>query len=98
MTTSQTTDATSEDLVKEVNDTVRGLLAAELDLDLEEIAEITADAVLRELPGADSLHLLRVVAGLERHYGLEFEDEKVFGVTTLAEVMDLIITELSGSS
>jgi acyl carrier protein len=60
-------------------ETVRALIAAELSIDP---ASIGADAVLKELPGADSVRLLRVVAKLERQYDTEFEDDDIFEVVT----------------
>ncbi|GIJ43672.1 hypothetical protein Val02_05580 [Virgisporangium aliadipatigenens] len=68
-------------------DTIRALLADELHL---EPAEITDDDVLGDLPGADSLRLLRVVTRLERHWDVEFSDEEVFGATTFADLVALV--------
>ena len=41
---------------------------------------------LRELPGVESIKLLRIVAKIERAYGVEFEDEVVFRVQTIGEL------------
>jgi acyl carrier protein len=68
--------------------TVRGLVSAELALPDGEIGD---DVPLRELAGADSVKLLRVVAQVERCYDAEFEDEDVFKVRTVNELVDLTI-------
>jgi acyl carrier protein len=39
--------------------------------------------------GADSIHLLRVVAQIERRYEAEFGDEDVFRARTINELTDL---------
>jgi acyl carrier protein len=75
----------------EIIGVARDLIATELSVDGAALKE---DAVLRELPGADSIHLLRVVARMERHYDVQFDDEDVFKVATLAEVADLVINQL----
>lgn len=71
---------------------VREQVAAELGLPVDEIA---ADAVLKQLPGADSVKMLRVVAKVERRYDVEFEDEDIFSVRTAAELAALIESTLA---
>jgi acyl carrier protein len=65
---------------------VRELLGQELKIAPEDIAE---DAVLKELPGADSVRLVRVVSRLERHLDREFDDERVFELSRLDELVAL---------
>jgi acyl carrier protein len=72
----------------EVIDEIRKQLVAELGTDA---GQVGPDTVLRELPGADSVRLLRVVATIERHYDVEFDDEDVFGVSTASELATLVI-------
>jgi acyl carrier protein len=45
---------------------------------------------LSELPGADSVKLVRVVSRLERLYDLEFEDDDVFAVKTADDLVALV--------
>jgi acyl carrier protein len=72
---------------REVADTVRVHLAAELKI---EASAITEDSVLRELPGVDSIQLLRVVSRLEREWDIEFDDEDVFASNTFADLADMV--------
>jgi acyl carrier protein len=65
---------------------VRELLSQELKI---EPADIADDAVLKELPSADSVRLVRVVSRLERHYDREFDDERVFGLSRFDELVAL---------
>ncbi|AUI58410.1 acyl carrier protein [Amycolatopsis sp. BJA-103] len=64
-------------------------------------ADIAADDVLRDLPGADSMKMLRVVSKLERRWDVEFEDEQIFAVKTVDELVELVRKgigdELAGS-
>jgi len=86
MTSSTTTPA--RDQIAEV---VRTNLAQELKT---EPSSITDDGVLKDLPGADSIHLLRVVSRLERHWDVEFNDEDIFSSTTFADLVTLVGTYL----
>ncbi|MCZ7415183.1 acyl carrier protein [Streptomyces sp. WMMC897] len=88
---SQQTEAASAPLKKsDVLDEVRAQTARELGIDADRIAE---DTVLKELPGADSVRLLRVVAQVERVYDVEFEDEDIFAVRTPGELTDLVLAQ-----
>jgi acyl carrier protein len=73
-----------------VLDEVRAQAAKELGVDVAEVSETT---VLKELPGADSVRLLRVVAQIERVYDVEFEDEDIFAVRTPRELTDLVLAQ-----
>lgn len=64
--------------------------AKELGLGIDEIAE---DSVLKQLPGADSVRLLRVVAQIERVYDVEFEDEDIFDVGTPRQLAGLVLAQ-----
>lgn len=64
--------------------------AKELGIGVGEIAE---DSVLKQLPGADSVRLLRVVAQIERVYDVEFEDEAIFDVGTPRQLTDLVLAQ-----
>jgi acyl carrier protein len=55
---------------------------------------IGPDDVLREVPGADSVHLLRVIADVERRWGVELDDEDIFGPITLDDLVTLVCAQL----
>lgn len=91
MTMSQQTDPRSVSLQESaVLDEVRAQTAKELGIDIGGIAENT---VFKQLPGADSVRLLRVVAQIERVYGVEFEDEDIFDVGTPRQLADLVLAQ-----
>ncbi|MEE1753795.1 acyl carrier protein [Streptomyces sp. SP18CS02] len=75
-----------------VLDEIRAQTGKELGLDIE---QVTPDTVLKQLPGADSVRLLRVVAQVERIYDVEFDDEDVFRVRTPKELADLVTAQLA---
>jgi len=58
--------------------------------------EISGTDVLKELPGADSMKLLRVVSKLERQWDIEFDDEAIFSVKTVEELVALVEKHVSG--
>ncbi|WP_062212983.1 acyl carrier protein [Streptomyces sp. NBRC 109706] len=63
------------------------LVAAELEISPSEIA---LTDVLKGLPGADSMKLLRVVSKLERHWDAEFDDEAIFAARTVDDLITLV--------
>lgn len=73
-----------------VLDEVRAETSKELGIDISEIAE---DTVLKQLPGADSVRLLRIVAQIERIHDVEFEDADIFRVTTPGELAQLVVAQ-----
>jgi acyl carrier protein len=83
------TAAPNQDQVAAV---IRELLGHELKITPAEIGD---DAVLKELPGADSVRLVRVVSRLERHWDTEFEDDQVFGLRTFDELVTLTLANLT---
>lgn len=88
---SQQTDPRSSSLQESaVLDEVRAQTAKELGIDVGEIAE---DTVLKQLSGADSVRLLRIVAQIERVYDVEFEDEDIFDVSTPRQLADLVLAQ-----
>jgi acyl carrier protein len=50
-----------------------------------------ADDDLDILPGADSVRLMRVVAVLERRFGMEFDDAEIRRTRTVGEMADLLL-------
>jgi acyl carrier protein len=80
MSVESTTDESVASVVAEY-------LATELKIST---AEIAGDDVLRDLPGADSMKMLRVVSKLERNWDVEFDDEAIFAVKTVDELVALV--------
>jgi acyl carrier protein len=72
---------------EQVASVVAEYLATELKIST---AEIAGDDVLRDLPGADSMKMLRVVSKLERKWDVEFDDEAIFAVKTVDELVALV--------
>lgn len=66
---------------------VRQALADSLSIDATAIAPAER---LHELPGADSVRLLQIIAELERHLGLEFDDEEIFQPHTFEGLVTMV--------
>lgn len=71
----------------EITDTVRAIVAEVLDVPA---AELSTTTDLREVEGADSIKVLRLIARIEREYDVELEDEDVFGVSSIAEITEVV--------
>lgn len=80
--------------IADVTTVVRDYVADELKLDP---GTIDAGSVLKELPGADSVRLLRVVAQLERHYDAEFDDDDIFRARTVGDLAALVARQRGGA-
>jgi acyl carrier protein len=48
--------------------------------------EITPESDLRELPGVESIKLLRVISKVEKRYGVELDDDVIFDSSTIAQI------------
>lgn len=72
-----------EELLTAVTDIVAGQLGRPVD-------EFGPDTDLRTLEGADSVKVLRIIAKIEQRYDIELEDEDVFAVSTIAEVVTVV--------
>ncbi len=88
----QAADPTPLPTISAVVDEIRAQVGRELRLETE---KVEAETVLKNLPGADSVRLLRVVAQVERVYDVEFEDEDVFRVRTPRELAELVVRDLT---
>lgn len=80
--------STSQAEIGDTKDLVRQLLAEELKLEPASIGD-TSD--VRALPGVDSVKIVRVVAKIERSYGLEFDDDDIFQLVTIEDIAELIL-------
>jgi acyl carrier protein len=70
---------------------VREHLAAELDLDIEEITEGTR---FREDLDADSLDLYELVMELEDTYGIRVNEEEAARIMTVSDAVDFVLERL----
>lgn len=61
-------------------------------------SELRADTNLRELPGVESIKVLRIISKLERTYDIELDDDVVFRVKTLGELADAIRQRQGGGA
>jgi acyl carrier protein len=66
-----------------LEDTIRMAVCTELKLPLSRVSNTTN---LRELPGMDSVRVLRIIAKIERAHDVELDDEIVFGVGTVEDI------------
>lgn len=71
----------------EITDTVRSLVSEVLGVSA---AELAVDTDLRGVEGADSVRVLRLIARIEREYDVELEDSDVFGVSSIAEIAEVV--------
>jgi acyl carrier protein len=76
----------------QVAETIRDHMSRELSLDPAEIGD---GDVLKDLPGADSLRLMRLVARLERHWDTEFTDDDIFGAVTFDDLVSAVESGLA---
>lgn len=72
---------------EQIRATVTEIVAAEAKVPVE---ELTPQTDVTKLEGADSVKVLRMVAKIEQKYDIELEDEDVFGVTTIDQVVTVV--------
>ncbi|WP_194820223.1 acyl carrier protein [Nocardia sp. XZ_19_385] len=72
----------------EVTDTVLGMFGTELD------TQVRSQDAISDLSSIDSVRLMRLITQLEDHYGISLDDDAVFTVTTVGDLIDLISTTL----
>lgn len=77
-----------------ITETVRTIVTEVLAVPRTELAD---DTDLREVEGADSIRVLRLIARIEREYDVELEDEDVFGVSTITEIADVVRAALEAT-
>ncbi|MFC8043420.1 acyl carrier protein [Nocardia sp. NPDC057353] len=53
-------------------------------------AGLRPEADLRGMEGVDSVRVLRMVAKIERAFDIEMEDEEVFGLSSLNDVVTVV--------
>ncbi len=70
-----------------VFETIRKLLADQLDIDA---SEITMDSTLLEDLGADSIELVDLVMSVEEEYGIEVPDDAAEGIVTVGDAVRFV--------
>ncbi|HOX52277.1 MAG TPA: phosphopantetheine-binding protein [Fibrobacteria bacterium] len=65
-------------------------------LDDEDI-DFTADALIRDIPEWDSLNNMHIVVRLEKMLGLDFQQSDFEGMTSIQELIDLIVRTKNGA-
>jgi acyl carrier protein len=76
----------------EIVDTVTGIVSKELAIPA---GELTGDRDLRTVEGADSVKVLLIISRIERTYGIEIEDEDVFTISTIDDVVGIVLAALA---
>ncbi len=74
-------------ITTEQTNELRTIILGELGL---EDFEITDSMLVRELPGIESMKVLRIIAKIERQFDVELSDEVVFNIGTFAELVNAI--------
>ena len=70
-----------------VSTTVTEIVAAELGCNVD---TLRPDTDLRAVEGADSIKELRMIAKIEQAYQIELEDDQIFGLATLGQVVAVV--------
>ncbi len=58
--------------------------------------ELSPESDLRELPGVESIKLLRVISKVEKRYGVELDDDVIFDSSTIAQIARAIEAARAG--
>ena len=81
-------------MAESVNDRVRGIIAEQLGVKLE---EVTDTASFIEDLGADSLDTVELVMALEEEFGIEIPDEDAEKMITVGDAMKYIEQKSAGT-
>ncbi|MFD7500876.1 acyl carrier protein [Streptomyces sp. NPDC001700] len=73
----------SADITRTVTEVVAEILGRPVD-------GLSPDADLRGVEGADSIKVVRIIAKIEQTFDIELEDDEIFGVNTIGEVVALV--------
>ncbi|WP_280382540.1 acyl carrier protein [Nocardia wallacei] len=74
----------------QIADTVLAAFRTELD------SEVRPGDSISELSSIDSVKLMRLITRIEDHYDISLDDDTVFTVTTVGDLVDLITTTVAG--
>jgi acyl carrier protein len=79
---------TRQDILKTVAETLADVL------ELDDVA-LTETTTANDVEGWDSINHVRLLIGLERHYGFEFASDEASGLKNVGVLIDLIQTKVS---
>lgn len=71
------------DSLQEIETKLKEIICGELKLDLQ---TTNAKTNLREIPGIESIKILRIIVLIEKHYGVELEDQVIFQAETIGDI------------
>lgn len=60
--------------------------------------QVRPDTELADLPGLDSVKLLRIVTALEGRYDIGIDDERLYGLCLVEDLVHVVESELPGRS
>ena len=75
-----------------VNQAIKDVLQKEFSIAPE---TVTPELVLRDIPGIESLRILRMVVRLEKALGIELPDERIFDVVTAGDLAHVLESEMA---
>lgn len=81
------TSSTSTTTVADITRTVTEVVAEILDRPVD---ALSPDTDLRGVEGADSIKVVRIIAKIEQTFDIELEDDEIFGINTIDEVVALV--------
>lgn len=70
-------------MAPEEQKTLQSIICAELGAAIE----FAPETVIRELPGIESMKVLRIITKVERQFGVEMDDEVVFNMGTYGDLV-----------
>ncbi len=76
----------------EIVSTVTGIVAREIGMPAD---ALTPDLDLRAVEGADSVKVLVMISRIERTYDIEIEDEDVFTLSSINDVVRIVLSALA---
>ncbi len=79
----------------EVLAAIRAIIAQEFRAPLP---DVEAAETLQDIPGMESLRILRAVARVEKQFGVELSDEAVFTLRTIGDLADLVLRQMAGAN
>lgn len=75
-----------------MNDEIKKLIADTLDVDLN---EVTDNVEIGDLDTWDSIHQLMIVSGLEEKYGIHYNEDDIFEMTSVGTIIEVTKRKVS---
>ena len=76
---------------------VASTIAQELKLEEREEVQLSPTLNLRSVAGIESIKVLRIICKVEQKYDIELEDDVVFRVNTIQDIVDAVKNATAGS-